>query len=274
MSVGGRVATYSFYSDGFCQISNTSSNLLSVSPSGSPSCNSYVGGGYYLGYATLSVTQNPYTNNPGNAIPVAWYPTSETCSNNLNVLGNPYHIDWFLESYCLQNSATCATSYTSCIGKYYASAGSISAGGQESCSTLGPSTPSKGCFSGSENVTLESGASKSISQVEVDDRILGADGNGNFYFSEVVILPHGENFDISNFSYIVTSKSREIKLTGDHLIFSGNCFTDAPYKLCRAALIRNGSCVQTIDGREEVVSNSWVSSYGLYTAVTTRVHCD
>lgn len=186
-----------------------------------------------------------------------------SCSTNPSALGNPYHIDWLPQSYCCQNSASCVTSYSSCIGTYIAGAGAITATGQGSCSGS-----TKGCFSGSEVVTLESGDSKSISQIEVGDRILTANLEGKFDFSEVVFVPHGKNYDMTDFSNIVTSTGREIKLTRNHLIFNGDCTSDTPYELIEANAVLKGSCIQTIEGREEVMINTQVSGYGLYTAVT------
>lgn len=70
------VITQTFYSDNNCQ--NAIGSISNgVSTSGTPTCSLYsIPGEYYLGYATVSATQNPYGANPGNANSVAWYPTT------------------------------------------------------------------------------------------------------------------------------------------------------------------------------------------------------
>ena len=52
---------------------------------------------------------------------------------------------------------------------------------------------SSSCFAGSESVTIESGEQKTISEVEVGDRILSADSDGKTAFATILSVPHGKN---------------------------------------------------------------------------------
>ena len=118
------------------------------------------------------------------------------------------------------------------------------------------------CFSGSDTVTLESGASKALSEVRVGDMILSADAKGELSFSGVVALPHGTNADAATFFDVATASGKHVKATEMHLL-----------KTCSGALayagsLKQGDCLRTVDGDEAVVSVETVQGKGLYTVVT------
>ena len=128
------------------------------------------------------------------------------------------------------------------------------------------SSSSKQCFSGSETVTLNSGVSALISQVQLGDFILSADAAGNLKYSEVVAIPHAVNDEKATFIEISTVMGRDIKMTMDHLVFAGDCNT-ADFVLTSAAQVVVGSCLKTVSGPEEIVAVNSVESRGLYTIV-------
>ena len=59
------------------------------------------------------------------------------------------------------------------------------------------------CFAKTEQVTLESGHTKAISKVQVGDRILTVNAQGEQVFSDVVYVPHGRNEQRAAFSQVV-----------------------------------------------------------------------
>ena len=70
------------------------------------------------------------------------------------------------------------------------SSGSVASGSGSSSG----SSSSSGCFAATETVTLESGASKAMSEVTVGDRILTVNAQtGALVYSDVAYLPHGQN---------------------------------------------------------------------------------
>jgi len=111
-------------------------------------------------------------------------------------------------------------------------------------------------------VTLESGATKPLSEVRVGDKILSADSKGELSFSDVIALPHGANEDAAVFFDITTIGGKHIKATKMHLLktCSGN--------LAYAGSLKQGDCLRTVDGHEAVQSVESVHGKGLYTVVT------
>jgi len=122
------------------------------------------------------------------------------------------------------------------------------------------------CFAATEQVTLENGATKAIAEVAVGDRILTVNAKGAQVYSDVAYLPHGKNDQATLFTYIQTSSGRDVKMTRDHVLPAGACSAHTlPYKA--AAAVAQGECVDTVNGREAVVSVSTVAGKGVYTAI-------
>lgn len=113
-----------------------------------------------------------------------------------------------------------------------------------------------------DQVTLESGASKSFVDVVIGDRILTADSTGALSFSDVVFLPHAANKEIATFAELTTESGKTIKATKMHLLQA--CSGELAY----AGSFMKGGCLRTVDGPETIVSAAVTTAEGLYTAVT------
>jgi len=154
-------------------------------------------------------------------------------------------------------------------GKKYAVSGmaisdlSTSNGGADS-GAAGPTL----CFSAFEQVTLENGESKAISEVEVGDRVLAVNAAGDFVYSDVVFLPHAKNEIEADFTQIITESGRDIKMTGLHMIPSGDCSAQGTLPLVYANSVATGSCIRTVDGLEKVTDVKKSVESGVYSVVT------
>ena len=127
-----------------------------------------------------------------------------------------------------------------------------------------------GCFAATETVTLESGATKAISEVAVGDRILTVNAKtGEQVYSDVAYLPHGQNAVQATFAVVTTASGRDLKMTTNHYLPAGSCALPpaAPLPVVAASTVAVGDCVQTVSGRERVVSVSTVAGAGIYTAI-------
>jgi len=127
------------------------------------------------------------------------------------------------------------------------------------------------CFAGSEMVTLESGASKLIADVVVGDRVLAANAQGAFLFSDVIAVPHAKNNDRVTFNEISLANGADIRMTGEHLLpVAASCGVDAVFAVTAAKDVAANSCVMTVNGQSAVVSNNKVAGAGIYTIVTNE----
>jgi len=133
-----------------------------------------------------------------------------------------------------------------------------------SCASPPPATESTkaACFSGTEELSLEGGRSKRLSEVVVGDRVLTAKANGALSFSPVVFLPHGVNVKEASFVELTTSGNKMLKATPMHLLQT--CGGALAY----AGSLKAGACLKTVDGDESIKSVTRVTAKGLYTAVT------
>ena len=137
--------------------------------------------------------------------------------------------------------------------------------------TLESSSESATCFAGSEMVTLESGASKLIADVVVGDRVLAANAQGAFVFSDVIAVPHAKNNDRVMFNEISLANGADIRMTGEHLLpVAASCGVDAVFAVTAAKDVAANSCVMTVNGQSAVVSNNKVAGAGIYTIVTNE----
>jgi hypothetical protein len=138
---------------------------------------------------------------------------------------------------------------------------------------VGTSTPNNvgtsSCFAATERVTLENGATKAIAEVAVGDRILTVNGKtGAQVYSDVAYLPHGKNTEKAVFTVLTTEAGRDVKMTANHVLPAGACdvaMASLPYVAASAVVV--GDCVETVSGRERVVSVSTVAGAGIYTAI-------
>jgi len=130
-----------------------------------------------------------------------------------------------------------------------------------------PSSSSSSCFAGTELVTLETGASKTISEVTVGDRILTVNAQGQQVYSDVTYVPHGKNAQKATFTMVSTEMGRNLKMTANHMLPAGACPSRATLPVVLASTVAVGDCVETVSGRERVVSVSTVEGEGIYTVI-------
>ena len=121
------------------------------------------------------------------------------------------------------------------------------------------------CFAGPENLQLESGELRVISDVRVGDR---ADAAGRPSYSEVVFAPHRANEDDAPFTHITTATGRDIKMTPNHIILAGSCHSTGPLPLKYASSVSVGDCVMTVSGKDMVSTIETIHGKGLYTIIT------
>ena len=133
--------------------------------------------------------------------------------------------------------------------------------------TAAASTISVGsCFAGTEQVTLEYGHTKAMSDVRVGDRVLTVNAKGEQVFSHVVYLPHGRNEQRTAFAQVSTESGRDLKMTMNHMLPAGACALST-LPLIAAAQVVVGDCVQTVSGREQVISVKKVEGKGIYSII-------
>ena len=128
----------------------------------------------------------------------------------------------------------------------------------------GYSLPS--CFAGSELVTLENGATKAMADVQVGDRILTINAKGEQVFSAIAYLPHGKNEAASTFVTVATASGRDVKMTANHILPAGACAAQT-LPMVSADQVVVGDCVETVSGREQVVSVGKIEGKGIYTII-------
>ena len=135
-----------------------------------------------------------------------------------------------------------------------------------STNNLGTNTGTNACFAGSEQVTMENGATKAMADVQVGDRVLTINAKGEQVFSDVVYLPHGRNEQRATFAQVSTASGRDLKMTMNHILPAGACaLSTLPF--VAAGQVSFGDCVQTASGREQVVSVKKVEGKGIYTII-------
>jgi len=118
------------------------------------------------------------------------------------------------------------------------------------------------CFSGDDTVTLESGLSTRLAELNVGDRILTANKAGVLRYSDVVFLPHETNNKPATFVEMTTSNGNKLRATKSHLIVT--CSGVTAY----AGSLTTGQCIRTATGDDLIETLATVRSTGIYTAVT------
>ena len=126
-----------------------------------------------------------------------------------------------------------------------------------------------------EMVHLASGEHKSLAEVQIGDHILTINAQGEQVFSPVVYKPYGRNEHYATFTTITTESGRDLTMTSNHMLPAGACTTTAvksdllsALPLVAAVDVIVGNCVQTVSGREQVVSIGKVQGKGIYTVIT------
>lgn len=80
------------------------------------------------------------------------------------------------------------------------------------------------------------GEIKAISEVRIGDKILASDSAGNQKYSTVIFIPHKQNNIATLFAHLHT-KTRDIKLTPNHVIPAGDCSGKKPLPLLYASQV-------------------------------------
>ena len=140
---------------------------------------------------------------------------------------------------------------------------------RNSSSITSSSTTTTSCFAGSETLLLETGATVTMEDVQVGDKVLVAslDGKSTFY-SPVMVLPHAANSIQTRFVQLSTVSGKDIKMTADHLVMSGVC--GGSLSLVQAGSVKVGACLATVSGEEAVSAVSVVVGEGVYTVVPEK----
>ena len=102
--------------------------------------------------------------------------------------------------------------------------------------------------------------------MQVGDRVLTINAQGEQAFSDVVYLPHGRNEERTTFAQITTESGRDLQMTLNHMLPAGACALST-LPLVAAGQVAVGDCVQTVSGREQVVSINKVEGKGIYTVI-------
>ena len=114
-----------------------------------------------------------------------------------------------------------------------------------------------------------------MSEVQIGDQILTVNTKGEQVFSPVVYVPYGRNDHHTTFTTITTESGRDLTMTANHMLPAGACTVTSEtgallwsvLPFVAAADITVGDCVQTVSGREQVVSVGKVEGKGIYTVI-------
>jgi len=120
------------------------------------------------------------------------------------------------------------------------------------------------CFHASGAATLESGASKKMSELSLGDVVQIADEEGKLSFSQILLLPHKKNNELATFLNLTTESGKTTLMTLDHLI--PRCGETVILSMASELLV--GDCLLTVDGKETLTEITSVVANGIYTAVT------
>ena len=102
--------------------------------------------------------------------------------------------------------------------------------------------------------------------MQVGDRVLTVNAKGEQVFSDVVYVPHGRNDQRATFAQIATASGRDLKMTVNHYLPAGACALST-LPLIVAGMVVVGDCVQSVEGREQVVSVGKIEGQGVYTVI-------
>ena len=105
-----------------------------------------------------------------------------------------------------------------------------------------------------------------MAEVQIGDHILTINAQDEQVFSPVVYKPYGQNEHRAVFTTITTESGRDLTMTANHMLPAGTC-TASTLSFVAAADVAVGKCVQTINGREQVVSIKEIEGKGIYTVI-------
>ena len=104
-------------------------------------------------------------------------------------------------------------------------------------------------------------------EVKVGDRILSVNNQGQQVFSPVVYLPHARNHEHTTYVVLTTESGRDVKMTRSHYLPAGACSSPFTLPIIVASQVMVGDCVQTLSGREQIVSVGETEGKGIYTVI-------
>ena len=107
---------------------------------------------------------------------------------------------------------------------------------------------------------------KALAEVQVGDRVMTLTSRGDLVYSDVVYVPHGRNHQRATFIQVTTESGRDLTITRNHMLPAGACALST-LPLVAAGNVAVGDCVQTVSGRELVVSVGKVEGKGVYTVI-------
>ena len=107
---------------------------------------------------------------------------------------------------------------------------------------------------------------KALAEVQVGDRIMSLTSRGVPVYSDVVYVPHGRNQQRATFIQVTTESGRDLKMTKNHMLPAGACALST-LPLVAADNVVVDDCIQTVSGRELVVSVGKIEGKGIYTVI-------
>lgn len=172
-------------------------------------------------------------------------------------------------AFCSDSSPSTLVCGSTNFGTYVAGSVTNSCPGSFPGGNPVPASSSNSCFAGSEALTLESGRTVTMEEVQVGDRVLVASKEdlSRTYYSPVIVVPHPLNSEKASFVRLTTESGRDIKMTADHLVMAGAC--GATPSLLQAGSLPMGACLHTVTGQDAIKSIVILpESTGVYTVVT------
>lgn len=129
------------------------------------------------------------------------------------------------------------------------------------------------CFPATSRVLLESGASISMRQLRIGDKLRTLGANGETTASEVIAFLHKETHTQAEFYKLETSGGNAITLSPQHLIFRKENFS-SPISVIFASEINLGNLLYVSSGSDfqyqEVTRITMVTEIGVYAPLTTQ----
>ena len=107
--------------------------------------------------------------------------------------------------------------------------------------------PRRLCFPAISRVTLESGASITMRQLNIGDRVRTLGTNGQTMYSEVIAFLHKEIKTAAHYYNLETNRGNVVRLSSQHLIFRKKN-TSSPISAVLASEINIGDLLYTLKG--------------------------
>jgi len=194
---------------------------------------------------------------------VVAYPGYDSCAatGTASSMYSNCDTEGFVTTYECAADATCTTCT---IDQAYSTSTCTVEGDYGYKAVCGADASDDTCFSGDDAVTLASGESKRLADVQVGDEVLTADATDAFSFAAVVALPHARNNKVASFVNVATASGKSVKATKLHLL------RQCDGSLAYAGSLAVGDCLRTVDGNEAVTAVSMTKAEGVFTAVTTN----